>query len=87
MKTYSDYLIEWENSTESRDLSFEEWLMLLLDRQKETLIKNAGNWLKENVNNYICVGNTDFGCREISIVEDELFEDFKKSMEDERETR
>lgn len=83
MKTYSDYLTEWENSTENGDMSSEELFLLILDRQKEKLIKKAGNWLKENVNNYICVGNTDFGCCEIFIVEDELFEDFKKSMEDE----
>ena len=41
MKTYQEYYNEWQNSTESRDLSFEEWLMLLLDRkEKEMIDKN-----------------------------------------------
>lgn len=43
MKTYQEYYNEWQNSTESRDLSFEEWLMLLLDR-KENKMVTIDNW-------------------------------------------
>lgn len=41
MKTYQEYYDEWVFSTESRDLSFEEWLMFQLDRQKEQMIDKA----------------------------------------------
>lgn len=37
MKTYQDYYDEWINSTESRDLAFNEWLMLLLDRKEREM--------------------------------------------------
>lgn len=43
MKTYQEYYNEWQNSTESRDLSFEEWLMLLLDRKEKEMV-TIDNW-------------------------------------------
>lgn len=41
MKTYQDYYNEWELSTESRDLSFDEWLMVLLARKEKQMIGKA----------------------------------------------
>lgn len=32
--TYEEYYNQWQLSTESRDLAFDEWLCLMLDRQK-----------------------------------------------------
>lgn len=43
MKTYQEYYNDWQNSTESRDLSFEEWLMLLLDRKEKEMIGKNDN--------------------------------------------
>lgn len=48
MKTYQEYVTEWENSTESRDLSLVEWLMLQLDRkdqhiEREFCVLRKGN--------------------------------------------
>lgn len=41
MKTYLEYYNDWQNSTESRDLSFEEWLMLQLDRKEKQMIEKV----------------------------------------------
>lgn len=51
--------------------------------QRNIDIDKACEWLKENIYNYIAVGNTDFGKPyDIDLVADELFEDFQKAMEE-----
>lgn len=46
MKTYQEYYDEWQLSTESRDLAFDEWLMLQLERQKRQIINKAWEFIE-----------------------------------------
>lgn len=63
-----------------RDAYYDE--LLKLRQQKVIGIEKACDWLKENIYDYIAVGNTDFGKPyDIDLVADELFEDFRKAME------
>lgn len=39
--TYEEYYNQWQLSTESRDMAFDEWLCLMLDRQKKMGIDKA----------------------------------------------
>lgn len=66
MKTYQEYYNEWENTTESRDLSFEEWLMLQLARKEKQMIDKSCEWLKENARHLLSA---------------ELRQQFRKAME------
>lgn len=72
MKTYQDYYYEWQISTESRDLAFDEWLMLQLERQKQQIINKAWKWVED-------------ACSKHSIAADELSilkQSFKHTMEE-----
>ena len=50
---------------------------------RKEVIENARDWLKENIYEYIAVGNTDFGKPyDIHLCDEELFEDFRNAMEE-----
>lgn len=71
MKTYQEYYNEWQNSTESRDLSFEEWLMLLLDRKEKEMIDK----------NYTQGGLTIDSCKDVKVlldIADDILEKLSK---------
>lgn len=71
MKTYQEYYNDYQNSTESRDLSFEDWLMLLLDRkEKEMIDKNDTQG-----------GLTIDSCKDVKVlldIADDILEKFDK---------
>lgn len=75
MKTYQEYYDDWLNSTESRDLSFEEWLMLLLDRKEKEMIDKACGWLKDNIHKDLTIGT-------YADTLESLVDDFRKAMEE-----
>lgn len=74
MKTYQEYYKEWQLSTESRDLAFDEWLMLQLDRQKQQFIEKACEWLEMNIEYWLY----DDGFLDVPA----MLKDFRKAMEE-----
>ena len=50
---------------------------------RKEVIDKACDWLKGHINEYIAVGNTDFGKPyDIDLCSEELFGDFSKAMEE-----
>lgn len=45
--TYEEYYNQWQLSVESRDLAFDEWLCLMLNRQKKLDIDKGCEFLKQ----------------------------------------
>lgn len=74
--TYEEYYNQWQLSTESRDLTFDEWLCLMLDRQKAIDIEKACEWIRENVDKYYVSSSQADDCFFDS---DNMLEDFRKA--------
>lgn len=78
MKTYQEYYEEWQLSTESRDLAFDEWLMVQLARKEKQMINKAckefRNFLEKRVDNpHYQLNRSDF---------DNWVNDFRSIMEE-----
>lgn len=81
MKTYQEYYEEWQLSTESRDLAFDEWLMVQLARKEKQMIDKACEVYENELREIVRVVN---GLRKgvgdcISI--EGCIKDFRKAME------
>lgn len=62
MKTYQEYFDEWQISVESRDLAFEEWLMLQLDRKEKQMIDKAREWICKDCDHCVADVNRKERC-------------------------